>query len=803
MKKLLPIILLLIAITLTFASCDFSTLIDSVEGFLPAEILELLGIAEPEEQTPTYKVMLSLPKGVKVKGDNPVTVAEGDTAKFVLEYESGYMFASLTEGYYDIGSQTVVVSGVYKDINTTMTVNKYDFNTSRTYRFFLLDTGKEYCNVTSGTMVNAGIVVNLKANDMTRRFIGWSYDEPYSSGGKIVSTDREFSFVMRAYLAGERGAVVVYPNYTDNNAVYYNPNGGSVNTSSVNYRDKNYYTASMTTLNSQRVLSLKIYDTYLSKVESISTLYDDGTFYRPGYVLTEYNTRADGRGESYSIGSKVYFSPDVKTPTLYCIWTPITPEDTFVYADHYMKNPASKASYAPDWNANGVIITQYTGNAETIVIPETIAGKPVIAIAEGAIVGKDVKTIIFNREIQKVENGAIQRCPGLSTIYFADSIYEMHNEALDSASYTSLTRVIVNATMAPRFAKSGDGAHSIKLSRLLAGRDEACIIMIGGSSIYEGVSTTYLEALFDGDYRFVNFGTTRTTHCTMYLEAMSYYAGEDDIVIYAPENSSYLLGERELYWKTMRDLEGMNNIYRYVDISQYTNFFSAFTDFNQTYRYKRAGVRYEDIAKVTNTDENGDHAVAGRDSYVNDSKYSTIYYHSLNNRTKSRFDTNSTNDSELNMEDYNNPNNETWCSIDDPYYLDPMNRIINAAKSSGAKVYFSFCPVDADQVVSAGKNRAWMQAYDALIADIYDYDGVVGKCEDYIYNHIYFFDNAFHLNDYGRTYRTYQLYVDLCDLLGKEDKHGIYDLGRNFKGCVFENRSTGKPIVGVDYLSEG
>ena len=156
------------------------------------------------------------------------------------------MFASLTEGYYDIGAQTVVVSGVYKNINTTMTVNKYDFNTSRTYRFFLLDTGKEYCNVTSGTMVNAGIVINLKANDMTRRFIGWSYDEPYSSGGKIVSTDREFSFVMRGYLAGERGAVVVYPNYTDNNAVYYNPNGGSVNTSSVNYRDKNYYTASMT-----------------------------------------------------------------------------------------------------------------------------------------------------------------------------------------------------------------------------------------------------------------------------------------------------------------------------------------------------------------------------------------------------------------------------------------------------------------------------------------------------------------------------------------------------------------------------
>ena len=480
----------------------------------------------------------------------------------------------------------------------------------------------------------------------------------------------------------------------------------------------------------------------------------------------------------------------------------MTPEDSFVYADYFMSNPASKEAYAPDWKTVGVIIKQYTGNAETVVIPETIAGKPVIAIAEDAIVDKDLKTLVLNRRIQKVQNGAIKKCPSVETVYFSDSIYEMYNEALDAESYTSLTRIIVNATFAPRFTKSLEGSYAIKLSRLLAGRDEACIIAIGGSSLYEGLATEYMEALLDGEYRFVNLGTTRTTHCTMYLEAMSHYAGEDDIVVYAPENSAYLLGERELYWKTMRDLEGMNNIYRYVDISQYANFFDAFTDFNRNYRYKRAGLRYEDIATVESTDENGDHTNEARKSYVDDTRYTTVYYHSLNNRTKSRFDVNVGNDSATNMEDYDNPDNETWCSIDDPYYLEPMNRAINKAKLGGAKVYFGFCPVDADQVVSAGKNRAWMRAYDALIAEIYDYDGVVGRCEDYIYNHIYFYDNAFHLNDYGRTYRTYQLYVDLCDLIGIESKHGIYDLGRSFKGCLFENRSTGKPVMGVDYLAE-
>jgi hypothetical protein len=243
-----------------------------------------------------------------------------------------------------------------------------------------------------------------------------------------------------------------------------------------------------------------------------------------------------------------------------------------------------KASYAPAWQNRGVIITQYTGNDETLVIPETINGTPVIAIAKDAIVGKDTKTLVLNRRIQKVEDGAIKDCPGLRTVYFADSIYEMHNEALDAASSAKLSNIYVNATMAPRFAGTLDGSHAVKLSRLLAGEDEPRLIVIGGSSIYEGLATEYLEALLGGDYRVVNFGTTRTTHCTMYLEAMQYYANKDDVVVYAPENSAYLLGERELYWKTMRDLEGMVNIYRYVDMTQYTNFFSAFTDFNQNAR---------------------------------------------------------------------------------------------------------------------------------------------------------------------------------------------------------------------------
>ena len=751
-----------------------------------------------------YRVMLSLPAGVTVEGSNPVSVRPGDTVRFKLNFANDTMFAKATHGKYNYATRTLTIDSVESDINATLSVNKYDFDTSVTYNFIMRGTAADDSNLPSGTEVNAGVVASVTAGDEERIFVGWSFGDSSAAGAEIVSTERSYSFVVSSEYADKDGKVTIYANYTDTNVLYYHPNGGQINVYSANYTDKSYYKATLTTLLGDRVMKLKVSDNYLSKVESYSSLYDDGTFYRKGYVLKEYNTKPDGTGEAYSLGSKVYFDPATENPTLYCIWAEETPVDAFTYTNVTIPCPYSKkAQRAPDWKESGVIISSYTGNAETVVIPEKIGDKYVIAIGAGAFKNKDVKTVVFNRFILRVADGAFRECPSLDTLYLNDGIYDIGNGAFDAETYTSFKRLIVNATIAPRFSNNADGSHAIKMSRLLAGKDEKKLIVIGGSSIYQGLGTEYLEALLDGEYRVVNFGTTRTTHGTLYLEAMSYYANEGDIIIYAPENSSYMLGERELYWKTLRDLEGMNNIYRHVDISQYTNVFAAFSDYNRNYRYSRDPQRYEKIADEPLTDKNGDRTQPERAGYVDDERYLDVYFASLNNRIKSRFDENWMDDALGNKEDYNNPNNVTWCSIDDPYYLEPMNRVINAAKSSGAKVYFGYCPCDADSLVEAAKNYAWLRAYDALIADIYDYDGIIGKCEDYIYNHVYFFDCAFHLNDYGRTYRTYQLYLDLCDEMGVEAKYQINSLGTLFDGCKFEPKTTGKPKIPVDYLTEG
>lgn len=793
MKKIIPLLILILLSIALLCACDSSML------------SEFLGLPLNDGGEPkSYRVMLSLPHGVEVEGDNPITVSEGSNVKFKLIFNNDTMFASVSEGKYNYTSQTVLIENVRSNVHATLSVNTYDFDTSQKYLFILRDTGKDNATVASGSEINAGTVVNVKANDNDRRFIGWTFGTTSNLGGTVVSTDRSFSFVISEQYVGADGSIILYPNYTDTNIIYYNPNGGEINNKSKNVTDKTYYTASVSTLFGERVIKKTVKEKYLAKVESYSSFYDDGTFYREGYVLKEYNTKPDGSGEAYSLGSKVYFDESVEYPTLYCIWAKATPVDAFTYTTIKVAYPFDKKSTrAPDWKENGVIISGYAGNEETVVIPEKIGNKYVIAIDKGAFKNKDVKTVVFNRYMLKVNDGAFTGCDSLETLYLNDSIYEIGNDAFDVATYENFKHLYVNATLAPRFCKGTDGAHAIKLSRLLGGADENRIIVIGGSSIYEGLGTEYLEALMDDDYRVVNFGTTRTTHGTMYLEAMSYYAHEGDVIVFAPENSSYMLGERELYWKTLRDLEGMNNIYRYVDISQYTNIFGAFTDYNQNYRYKRNPVRYEAIADVAYTDANGDHTRPERETYVDDTRYLFVYFPSLNNKTKSRFDIDYQGDALKNKEDYDNPANATWCALDDPYYLDPMNRIIRSAQSSGAKVYFGYCPCDADSLVDAAKNYAWIRAYDELMKEIYVYDGIVGKCEDYIYNHVYFFDCAFHLNDYGRTYRTYQFYLDISETLGREVKYKINSLGTNFDGCLFERNTNGKPLIGVDYLSEG
>lgn len=583
-------------------------------------------------------------------------------------------------------------------------------------------------------------------------------------------------------------------------SLVYDLNGGSLYQYSNNMKTTKYRYSEF----EAGRLEVTFTSQYTDLIPAASTFYDDGTFHRDGYILVEYNTKADGSGEGYSLGSKIAFDTSGNGTLLYCIWEKETEARYFEYTGFNYPRPAT-ADKAPGWVENGIMITGYSGTDTTVTIPEKIDGKIVTGIASGAFVNcTEMQTLVLSRRIQRVEDGAFSGCSSLKTIYYPDGLYDISNDALDEDSYTSLKNFYVNATTPPRFSKSGSGAFAVKLCRLLSTEENNRVIVISGSSTYIGLSSEYMETLLEGEYSVINFGTTRTANGIVYLEAMQHFAHEGDIVIFAPENSTYMMGETELYYKTLRDLEGMQNFYRYIDISNYTNVLSAFSDYNKNYRYTASVTEYEDIASVvggTSVNKYGENFNTKCATYCVDSRYTNVYYITLNEYYKSKYegDPHDKNNQAANK-DYTDPDNITWEKITSDRLASQMNRAIALAKTSGAGVYFGFCPADGASVVPEAKVNIteWLADYENMIATTFGFDGIVGNAIDYIFSHEYFYDNAFHLNYYGRTYRTYQLYTDICELLEIEDVNGIKDFGTDFEGCLFEdgNTPTYKPSLG-------
>ncbi len=739
--------------------------------------------------------------GVTVNGEDSVTVNVGDNVEFNIQISSSCDFLSVSHGSYDENTGKLTLEGVTGDTQIRVRVNNLGYDKNESCVYIFRGGSNDTSSADSLSDVNYGTYITVASNDSKHIFAGWSYGKNIAQGGSVASYDREFTFRLTPDITTD-GALYLFANYKVADTYYIDANGGVVNGDTVNMQSNDYYSVVAT---STRV-KIQMLPAYFDYAKSASTFWDDGTFTREGYVLTEYNTKPDGTGDSYSIGSKFFPGGQNSSPFLYCIWKKASDASLFSYGTITMENPAKKASYAPDWRSEGLIIRTYIGDEETLVVPEYIDGKPVIAIAANAFINESFKTVVLPRSMQKVENGAFVGCSSLETLYFPSSMYEMYDEAFDAETYSNFKHLYVNATMAPRYTKSTEGAFAVKFSKFLETKNDKQIIIISGSSTYQSLGSEYMEALFSGEYSVINFGTTRPRPGTVYLEALSHYTNSDDIFIYAPENSAYMFGEKYLSWRMIRDLEGMNNLFRYVDISNYEGYFSSFTELNTTYSYTVEPRRYEDIAingtDTYFTDKNGDYQNVNREmkGYEN---YIDSYYITLNNRVKSMSEA-LWNDAEAQDKDkdYTDPNNTTWISIDTPERIARLNMAINKAKASGARVYFGFAPVDANAVVDAARNTEWLAAYDKLIADIYDFDGLVGTSADYIFDHSYFYDCAFHTNDYGRTYRTYLMYVHICELLGIDNVKGIYDVGDVFDGCLFEEGSDGTPTTKVDYLND-
>ena len=627
MKKIFVILSLVILSLLLLASCN-------------------TGSDFERKEKSDITVMLVTDAGATVTSEASVTVKEGEEARFSVTLGDTFVLSSLTAGRLENadGKESdgtgekelfVSVSGLEKSSVVKLTTEDLGYSTAVEYRVFHYLNEKDSASVSNKASVNAGTRLSFSATRGDLKFIGWSIGSPTLFKDDCMSAEREISFRISPELVDKNGVLRIYSNYVERNSLIYDLNGGYLDTSTNQAKTNDYYQANSA---SGRLKLLYSAD-YLSVFESPALFYDDGTFSRTGYILTEYNTKPDGSGKGYSLGSRMYIDTDSdEVELLYCIWTKESDPYDFKYTDYSYPLPATtSAKKAPDWKEEGIIITSYLGDDDVIAVPDMIDGKYVIAIAEGAFENRSAKTLVLPRHIQLIERRAFVGCSSIETFYYPDSIYLMYNESFDEASYTSLKNLYVNATMAPRHSNTDSGAFAVKLSRLLAEDGKKKIVMIAGSSAYQGFSSEYMEALLGGEYRVINFGTTRTTNGVIYLEAMHAFLNEGDIVLYAPENSTYMMGECELYWKTLRDMEALYNFYRYIDISEYDNVFGAFSDYNINYRYVRNPstyeASYEVITEKGSVNEYGEYQNAKRVSLV--SNYVDTYFLTFNKRYKS------------------------------------------------------------------------------------------------------------------------------------------------------------------------
>jgi len=804
MKKLCFFLSFMLLFALLMTSCmTGSTVPDNQNptGQLPEEPEEPSEPEEPAPEKKTYcKVMVTEGEGFTVTSENPIEVEKGADAVFDITVAATHAFLSTSAGEFDQTTGKLTVKNVTKRTTVTFKVEPIkDEEVGKTYSYVFNGTIKDTTSIPSLSKLNAGTLVTVKAGDMKRNFLGWSFGYDAEHGGEIVATEREYTFRISADIADSISFVSLYANYSDANIFYYDLMGGVLNTSSANMADNLYYTAEYDM--SGRV-KITLLDKYFSYAGCASTFWDDGTFTKAGYILREYNTKADGSGEPYSLGSKYFpVAEDGAVATLYCIWEKADEASHFEYEDYTYAKPQN-AKYATAWVENGIIITKYLSDEKRVVVPERIGDKTVIAIGEGAFTDKSAETVILPKTLQKISDGAFVSCSRLTTLYFPDGIYSVSDAMFDSQTYASFKNLIVNATMAPRYAKDQYGAFAVKFCRVLSAGDEKMIIFVAGSSTYQGLGTEYLEALLDGEYRVVNYGTTRTRPGYLYMEALAHYTDSDDIVVFAPENSAFMLGENLIKANMLLDLEGVNNLYRYIDFSKYKGYFSAFSEFNKD-RYTRAGVKYEQICDCKAVNKYGDYLNENRKGYLNESKYIDAYYVTFNERIKS-INEGQWSDvaNQAANKDYTNPNNTTWTSLNRPELLSVINSAIDKVKATGARVYFAFAPTDANAIVDEARSAEKIAEYDALIRSVYHFDGLLGSALDYVYNHKYFYDCAYHVNDYGRTYRTYALYLDLAEIFGISAPKGIYDEGKSFEGCLFEDGSDGTPLEKVDFITE-
>ena len=440
-------------------------------------------------------------------------------------------------------------------------------------------------------------------------------------------------------------------------------------------------------------------------------------FHWEGYTLYAWNTQPDGSGVQIGLGSRTEVSEE--TRDLYAMWQPWSDEMLFSTQE----------------STDGLLLTGFAGKTDTLCIPPSIHGQPIVGIAPGAFSGLASSTVILPSTLREVGADAFHSS-AVEELYLFDSLTRLDPLAFSNCG--ALAHIHINAATAPRYM-TYFATFADKYDRLLSLNDKPKIVLFSGSSARFGFDCPLLDERFP-EYDVVNMGVFAYSNSRPQMEIILSCMQEGDVLVHAPEfdASNYQFCTDNVLSHTLFNMMEANyDALTMLDMRTYDHVIPALS----AYLNIRTGV------------EEGSYAFCPSD-FDEDGNPSTVpTYNAYGDYTLPRPNASSS------KPIYGLPVRYTVEAFTNEPFAESLNAVYDRFANAGVRVYFSYAPrnIEALSMDSTEKARAELDAYFRRTL----HARVISDIEESLFSGIYMFETDNHLSTEGVAIHTQRIIRDL------------------------------------------